>query len=95
MEISHQVVNESISRLALCVSRFCGQPGQSHQNIEWFAQDGLTPKSPPQLGWRGDLYGGASPGGALSTVITFEGREMRVIRAGPIIEADLRAVLKP
>jgi L-threonylcarbamoyladenylate synthase len=39
------------------------------------------------------LDGGTSPGGTPSTVVTFDGDEMRVVREGPISEVELRAVL--
>jgi L-threonylcarbamoyladenylate synthase len=49
-----------------------------------------------QLGGAVALYldGGASPGGVPSTVVTFEGDDLRVLRAGPIRERDLRAALR-
>jgi L-threonylcarbamoyladenylate synthase len=40
------------------------------------------------------LDGGPSPGGIPSTVVTFEGEDMRVVRVGPISEADLKAALE-
>jgi L-threonylcarbamoyladenylate synthase len=39
------------------------------------------------------LDGGTSPGGTPSTVVTFDGDDLRVVRAGPISEDQLRAVL--
>jgi L-threonylcarbamoyladenylate synthase len=39
------------------------------------------------------LDGGPSPGGTPSTVVTFEGEDMQVVRAGPISEEELHAVL--
>jgi L-threonylcarbamoyladenylate synthase len=39
------------------------------------------------------LDGGTCRGGVPSTVVTFEDGELRVVRAGPLSEADLRAVL--
>jgi L-threonylcarbamoyladenylate synthase len=39
------------------------------------------------------LDGGPSPGGTPSTVVTFDGDDMRVVRAGPISEAELRTAL--
>jgi L-threonylcarbamoyladenylate synthase len=38
--------------------------------------------------------GGASPGGTPSTVVTFEGEQLRVLRAGPISEAMLRTAIE-
>ncbi len=40
------------------------------------------------------LDGGASPGGTPSTVVTFEGEQLRVLRAGPISEAMLRTAIE-
>jgi L-threonylcarbamoyladenylate synthase len=40
------------------------------------------------------LDGGPSLGGKPSTVVTFEGDTMRVIRVGPISEAELRAAVE-
>jgi L-threonylcarbamoyladenylate synthase len=37
--------------------------------------------------------GGESPGGVASTVVAFEADELRILREGPISEADLRAAL--
>ena len=39
------------------------------------------------------LDGGTCPGGVPSTVITFEGEDLRIVRQGPISEAALRAAL--
>jgi L-threonylcarbamoyladenylate synthase len=39
------------------------------------------------------LDGGTCPGGVPSTVIAFEGGELRIVRQGPISEAALRAAL--
>ncbi len=39
------------------------------------------------------LDGGTSPGGTPSTVVTFDAGDLRVVRAGPISEDQLRAVL--
>jgi L-threonylcarbamoyladenylate synthase len=39
------------------------------------------------------LDGGASPGGTPSTVVTFDGDDLRVVRSGPITEDQLRAAL--
>ncbi len=39
------------------------------------------------------LDGGPTPGGVPSTVVTFEEGALRVVRAGPISEQDLRAAL--
>jgi L-threonylcarbamoyladenylate synthase len=40
-----------------------------------------------------DLDGGTSPGGTPSTVVTFDGDDLRVVRTGPISEDQLRAIL--
>jgi len=40
------------------------------------------------------LDGGASPGGTPSTVVTFEGELLRVLRAGPISETMLQAAIE-
>jgi len=40
------------------------------------------------------LDGGMCRGGVPSTVVTFEGGEWRIVRSGPISEADLRAALE-
>jgi len=49
-----------------------------------------------QLGSAVALYldGGASPGGVPSTIVSFDGDDLRVLRAGPITERDLRAALR-
>lgn len=39
------------------------------------------------------LDGGTCRGGVPSTVVTFEDGELRIVRAGPLSEADLRAAL--
>lgn len=39
------------------------------------------------------LDGGTCKGGVPSTVVTFEAGELRIVRAGPLSEADLRAAL--
>jgi L-threonylcarbamoyladenylate synthase len=40
------------------------------------------------------LDGGPSPGGVASTVVAFEGDELRILREGPLGEVALRAVLE-
>ncbi len=40
------------------------------------------------------LDGGTCRGGVPSTVVTFEDGELRIVRPGPLSEADLRAVLE-
>jgi L-threonylcarbamoyladenylate synthase len=40
------------------------------------------------------LDGGPSPGGVASTVVAFEGDDLRILREGPLSEAALRAVLE-